>query len=229
MAVSTMVTPPGVKLRSDGRPMPLRQETLKKTLEPVPTMDRDERSSFASFKEDRGAVAQSFLDSPISSYALQCDNAIDDDSEFDTSNTNSGAASPISATSSNPVDELVAQQKAKEKAEMGTKVLATPLTNPATNLHAFVCPADGFRGWKEIPVHGRLASRSFSDLRIFNNQGFTWEPKPIRPAPKRTASRFAPGDAPFEKMPVEILSKFIQHLPTDTDFNITQTKSSTIW
>ena len=203
-----MVTPPGVKLRSDGRPIPLRQETLKKTIEPTTfTMDRDERSSFASFKEDRGALAQSFLDSKISSYALQCDNAIEDDSEF-----SSGTSSPTSHISSNPVDELVAKQKRekeKEKTEMA-KVIATPLTNPGSNLHAFVCPADGFRGWKEIPVRGKLASRSFSDLRVFNSKGFTWEPKPVRPEPKRTASRFAPGDAPFEKMPTEILGQYAQ-------------------
>ncbi len=186
--------------------MPLREETLRKVTEPTFTSDREERTSFASFREDRDEVAQSFLDNPVSSYAVNCENAIDD------SDPDTPASSPISSTSSNPIDELTAKQNAEKKAEKKAEmaaVLTPPLTNPGSNLHAFVCPADGFRGWKEIPVRGKMASRSFSDLRVFSSKGFTWEPKPEKPVLKRTSSTFAPGDAPFEKLPTELLGKHI--------------------
>ena len=199
MAVSTMVTAPVLLRAASTKKIPLREETLRKQTEPTYTPDREDRTSFASFKEDRGEIAQSFLDSPVSSYALQSEQAIEDDSE-DYSN----APSPVSATSSNPIDE----HAAKQKSDMAAAVLAAPLTNPGSNLHAFVCPADGFRGWKEIPVRGKMASRSFSDLRVFNSKGFTWEPKPEKPALKRTPSTFAPGEAPFERLPTEILGMF---------------------
>ena len=210
MAITTMVTAPPVLLRAAStKKIPLREETLRKQTEPTYTPDREERTSFASFKEDdRSDIAQSFLDNPVSSYAIQSEQAIEDDSE-DYSN----APSPVSATSSNPIDDLAAKQK---KSDMAAAVLAAPLTNPGSNLHAFVCPADGFRGWKEIPVRGKMASRSFSDLRVFNSKGFTWEPKPEKPPLVRTPSTFAPGEAPFERLPTEILGKFNNYFPPNT-------------
>lgn len=207
MAVSTMVTAP-ILLRADStKKMPLREETLRKQTEPTFTPDREERTSFASFKEDRSEIAQSFLDSKVSSYALQTDQAVFDDSE-----EYSNASSPVSATSSNPIDELAA----KQKSDMAAAALAAPLTNPGSHLHAFVCPADGFRGWKEIPVRGKLASRSFSDLRVFNSKGFTWEPKPEKPPLRRTPSTFSAGEAPFERLPTEILGMFSRTPPITT-------------
>lgn len=213
MAVSTMVTAPVLLRAASTKKIPLREETLRKQTEPTYTPDRQDRTSFASFKEDaRSDIAQSFLDNPVSSYALQTDQVFEDDSE-DYSN----APSPVSATSSNPIDE----HAAKQKSDMAAAVLAAPLTNPGSNLHAFVCPADGFRGWKEIPVRGKMASRSFSDLRVFNSKGFTWEPKPEKPQLKRTPSTYSAGEAPFERLPTEILGKFNnesppQHTSTNT-------------
>ena len=56
-----------------------------------------------------------------------------------------------------------------------------------------------------------MASRSFSDLRLFSNKGFTWEPAP-RPKPAVVLpvkpSTFPAGEAPLEKLPTELLGEF---------------------
>src|SRR5271170_3803332 len=51
---------------------------LRKHTATPPVSDRQERTSFASFKEDRSAIAQSFIDSKVSSYARASEEAIDD-------------------------------------------------------------------------------------------------------------------------------------------------------
>lgn len=217
--------------------MPLREETLRKNTEPTLTIDREERTSFASLKEDRSAVAQSFLDSRISSYATFPDDAIDEsDSDRGLSPVGSLASSPVST----PTDPIAAAAAAAAAATTTVLVspaasappgvladsqvpsssmasaLGAPLTNPASNLHPFVCPCDGFRGWKEIPVRGKMASRSFSDLRVFTNKGFRWEPTPpFKPAPPMKPSTFAAGEAPLEKLPTELLGAIIDHMVED--------------
>lgn len=75
-----------------------------------------------------------------------------------------------------------------------------PITNPNSKLLGYWTPADSFKGWKGIQVKGKLASKSFGDLQVLR-QVFTNPPRPI----KRGADR--PGEAPIEKLPVEILSK----------------------
>lgn len=194
----------GPKPRGE-KQMPLREETLRKNTEPPTfTPDREERTSFASFKEDRSAVAQSFLDSPVSSYAQYPDEAIEDgDSDQD-----SIPSPPLPISTSAPPPEASTGPHSPPP-DMST-VISAPLTNPASSLHVFVCPADGFRGWKEIPVRGKMASRSFSDLRVFNKKGFTWEPTPKvkEVARPRRPSTYPPGEAPIERLPTELLGTF---------------------
>jgi hypothetical protein len=182
--------------------MPLRQETLTKNFDPTFTQDREERTSFASFREERSDVAQSFLDSRTSSYAIYPEEAIDD-SDL------SGSNSPSSSTpsSGHPSPSLRPQMPTK----MATTV-AAPLTNPASQLHGFICPCDGFRGWKEIPVKGKPASRSFSDLRAFKAKDFNWDipPMPARaPAQVRKPTAHPPGQSPLESLPIEILGRSV--------------------
>lgn len=232
MAVSTPVAVPAPKQRAPGeKPMPLREETLRKNTEPTFTADREERTSFASVKEDRSAVAQSFLDSRISSYAT-FDDAIDEsDSDRATSpssptdvslsssptttdDDNEGASAAAARVVISPAARATPNVPADSQvpSHLMASALGAPLTNPASNLHAFVCPCDGFRGWKEIPVRGKMASRSFSDLRQYSNKGFTWEPTPIlapiQPPKPVKPSTFPAGEAPLEKLPTELLGEF---------------------
>ncbi|KFZ13137.1 hypothetical protein V501_03842 [Pseudogymnoascus sp. VKM F-4519 (FW-2642)] len=240
MAVSTPVAVPAPRQRAPGeKQMPLREETLRKNTEPTFTADREERTSFASVKEDRSAVAQSFIDSRISSYAAFPDDAIDEsDSDRATSpisptdvslsssptttdDDNEGASAaaapviispPASAAPNVPTDSQV-------PSHLMASALGAPLTNPASTLHSFVCPCDGFRGWKEIPVRGKMASRSFSDLRQFSNKGFTWEPTPffapVQPPKPVKPSTFPAGEAPLERLPTELLGAIIDQMVAD--------------
>jgi hypothetical protein len=78
-----------------------------------------------------------------------------------------------------------------------------PVTQPFSKLHGYWAPAESFQGWKGIDVKGKLASKSFGDLQILN-LGFTKQ-KTV-PPPRRRTTR-APGDAPIERLPIELLSK----------------------
>lgn len=79
---------------------------------------------------------------------------------------------------------------------------APPLTQPHSKLHGFWYPADGFRGWKQIPVKGKMASRSCEDLHKLH---MTWS----TPAPpvKKAQDAYPLGVAPLEKLPTEVLGK----------------------
>src|SRR4051812_31699463 len=39
------------------------------------------------------------------------------------------------------------------------------MLNPQSSLHGLICPCDSFRGWKNISIGGKVASKSFGDLR----------------------------------------------------------------
>jgi hypothetical protein len=39
------------------------------------------------------------------------------------------------------------------------------ITNPHSMLYGFVCPCYSFKGWKGISIKGRIASKSFGDLK----------------------------------------------------------------
>lgn len=162
----------------------------KHTVTP-PTSDRQERASFASFKEDRNAVAQSFIDNKTSSYARgSSEDAIDDSSSEHQLFLDSANHRPLTL---NP---------------------GMSLTNPSSNLHGFICPCEGFRGWKQISVGGKLASRSFGDLRTLS-RGFSWEPSvssvaevPIKRVLQKGKPQ--PGESGLEQLPIELLSKFFE-------------------
>jgi hypothetical protein len=76
-----------------------------------------------------------------------------------------------------------------------------PLTHPDSKLQGYWSPADSFKGWKQINVRGKLASKSFGDLQVLN---LAWN---AAPKPPRRRGAYAPGDAPFEKLPIELLSE----------------------
>lgn len=75
-----------------------------------------------------------------------------------------------------------------------------PVTRPESKLLGYIAPADSFMGWKQIHVRGKLASKSFGDLQALN---FSWHRLPKVPTKKGTNP---PGEAPFEKLPIELLS-----------------------
>lgn len=76
-----------------------------------------------------------------------------------------------------------------------------PLTQPHSKLHGFWYPADSFKGWREIPIKGKLASRSYEDL---HRMRITWEDSPA-PPPKKQAGSNARGASPLEMLPSEVL------------------------
>jgi hypothetical protein len=83
-----------------------------------------------------------------------------------------------------------------------------PLTNPASLLHGFVFPCDGFQGWKGIAVRGKKASRSFGDLHGLNDYG--WK---TLSATKRRAT--VAGRSRLEVLPAEVLAQIIEYLVCD--------------
>lgn len=80
-----------------------------------------------------------------------------------------------------------------------------PLTQPHSRLHGFFFPADSFRGWREIPLKGKKASRSVEDLRKLY---MSWSPpeSPVVEEKKQLAT-YKTGYAPLETLPTEILGK----------------------
>lgn len=89
--------------------------------------------------------------------------------------------------------------------EISQPEFQAPLTQPHSKLHGFWYPPDSFKGWKEIPIKGKTASRSFEDLRKL---GMTWESPPASPAPaptKKPCGKYNVGDAPLERLPSEVL------------------------
>lgn len=76
-----------------------------------------------------------------------------------------------------------------------------PLTNPSSKLHGYFFPANSFKGWKEINVRGKLASKSFGDLQSLH---LVWTPTK---APPKKDRKYEPGQAPIERLPMELLGK----------------------
>lgn len=87
-----------------------------------------------------------------------------------------------------------------------------PVTRPDSRLHGNWFPADNFKGWKQINVRGRLASRSFNDLSALS---LSWTTHVVPAVKKRRSSANDPGQAPIERLPVEILSDIIGLLVLD--------------
>lgn len=103
-----------------------------------------------------------------------------------------------------------------DPSDMGTMVqhaeFFPPVTKPSSRLHGNWCPAENFKGWKQINVRGRLASRSFSDLASLS---LAWD---FRPVPVRRPSKVT-GDSPIERLPLELLSSIINLLLLDVPPN----------
>jgi hypothetical protein len=93
-------------------------------------------------------------------------------------------------------------------AEITQPTFQAPLTQPHSKLHSFLVPADSFRGWKQIPLKGRKASRSVEDL---HKMAMEWSP-PQTPAPEKKSSSHALGASPLERLPTEILGSIIDLL-----------------
>ncbi|KAK4670812.1 hypothetical protein QC764_603900 [Podospora pseudoanserina] len=172
------------------------------------TPDRASRSSFSSIRENESTLPQCFSKTKISSYLDP--EAIDD---------LLSPPSPTGSTSSTDSQELKMIQTqthththTQPHTQPPTKFLP-PVTNPNSRLLGYWTPADSFRGWKEIQVKGKLASKSFGDLQILH-QVFKDTPKPTK---RGGANR--PGDAPLERLPTEILTSIINLLALDVPPN----------
>lgn len=157
-----------------------------------PAMDRGDRTSFSSIKEGDSGVAQTFTTSKTSSYLRNRYDAggVDDEEAID-----DGIATP-------PDDAL------------GVSTTPGP-----TLLQGYVCPCDTFQGWKSISLGGRMASKSFSDLRPLGNR-WAWDGQPDAPqvaleAPvAKVRGKYPPGRSPIETLPMELLGEspvFLTH------------------
>lgn len=93
-----------------------------------------------------------------------------------------------------------------------------PLTQPHSKLHGFWYPPDSFKGWKEIPIKGKAASRSHEDLRKL---AMTWVSPPASPPMvKKPASAHGIGNSPLERLPSEVLGKSISALSQPCQGNV---------
>ena len=101
-----------------------------------------------------------------------------------------------------------------------SEVQMVGMLNPQSALHGFVCPCDGFKGWKSISVGGKIASKSFGDLTKLR-MGWDWETKAKAKEEKMVADsivettepeveegKYRVGQSPFEKLPMELLGRF---------------------
>lgn len=174
---------------------PVRKHRIAAPLVP-PLVDRADRTSFSSTKESDTGVAQSFTDSKTSSY-LRWEVSLPGAEEAidDDISVASGLEPPVEAD----------------------------MLNPQSTLHGVVCPCDSFRGWKSISIGGKVASKSFGDLRRLALR-WDWEARDERPrktiAPlevpagaKKVDGTFLPGQSPFERLPMELLGEFLPHKP----------------
>jgi hypothetical protein len=85
----------------------------------------------------------------------------------------------------------------------------------------FACPCDGFGGWKQTSIRGKIASKSFRDLKNLE-MDWDWESKMGKKDAEKMGSvvrkeeqRYAPGMSPLEELPMELLSSIIDQLATD--------------
>lgn len=142
------------------------------------------RSSFSSTREDDTDLAQAFTSSKVSSYIHQ--------------------------------QQEQAVDEPRPLPSLGTMVQQAdffpPVTRPDSRLHGNWFPAENFKGWKQINVKGRFASRSFSDLSSLN---LAWATHVVPAVKKRRPSGNLPGDAPIERLPLEILGDIVGHLVID--------------
>jgi hypothetical protein len=151
----------------------------------VSPAETNARSSFSSVRENDDGLAQTFSRSKVSSYAQVPEDVFDD----------SPSPSPF--------------------VEKDQPVFAPPLTKPHSRLHGFFYPADNFRGWKTIPIKGKLASRSCEDLHKLH---MTWS-SPASPPAKPALEKYTMGKSPLENLPNEILGSIIDLLVVELPTN----------
>jgi hypothetical protein len=161
-----------------------------------PTTDRVDRTSFSSIKESHsGGVAQTFTDSKTSSYLRYSFSSaeVDEDAILD-DGSSSGSKTP------------------PERREVAKGMI----TNPHSMLHGFVCPCDSFKGWKGISIKGRVASKSYGDLKGLGMR-YDWETRggdqmgvdgAVTKQVVRIKGRYPPGRSPLEMLPMELLGAF---------------------
>lgn len=177
-----------------------KHHTLRKHCIAATFPDRADRTSFSSTKESDTGVAQSFTNSKTSSY-LRWEFGVSGSEEAidDTASIRSGESPEIEL----PPDEIT-------------------MLNPQSTLHGLVCPCDSFRGWKNISLGGKVASKSFSDLRRLALR-WEWEPNEQQTKNvsvsqlattdfKRRDGSFLAGKSPFERLPMELLGEFLSFL-----------------
>lgn len=146
------------------------------------TPEKAGRSSFSSIREDSCGPTQAFTATPISSLIQQ----------FDNTSVISTDESPDHTRSPSP-----------QTPDMTTEVqFVPPITKPNSKLQGTWFPADNFRGWKQINVKGKTASRSFGDLQALH---MAWS---TPPPPRKGRDRTPPGQAPIERLPLELLGAF---------------------
>lgn len=142
------------------------------------TPEKNGRSSFSSIRENDSDLAQTFTSSKVSSYLQKSNDAAVYDSS---SNSPSPLASP--------------------SLDMGEVQFLPPVTHPNSRLHGGWYPATSFKGWKQINVKGKTASRSFSDLQALH---MAWSTPPAAPKSK---DKYFGGRAPMERLPLELLGE----------------------
>ncbi|KAH7021181.1 uncharacterized protein B0I36DRAFT_252846 [Microdochium trichocladiopsis] len=176
--------------------------------------NKSARSSFSSVREDDAGLAQSFTSSKISSFShlhLAADSSSGDEAAIDDSSP--PPSPPLSRPASHKLDTMATTTLTSTITHF-----QTPLTQPHSRLHGCWVPAvaaDSFQGWKAIDVKGKLASRSFGDLQSLK---VVWS-APSTPKKPRSPGRPAPGTAPIERLPVEILGPIIEMLVLDVPPN----------
>ncbi|KAM0474851.1 hypothetical protein ACHAPX_007372 [Trichoderma viride] len=93
-------------------------------------------------------------------------------------------------------------------AELPQSAFQPPVTQPNSRLHGFWYPADGFKGWREIPLKGKLASRSCEDLHRLH---MTWE-TPTPAIVEKPHETYPTTASPLERLPSEVLSTIVDLL-----------------
>ena len=187
------VVPFPLKALADTKP-----NTALKTSDKIPpTTDRIDRTSFSSIKESHsGGVAQTFTDSKTSSYLRH--QFTNEQNEYPDEDAILDDASSSSSGTKTP------------EAKPGM------LTNPHSMLHGFVCPCDSFKGWKGISIKGRVASKSYGDLKGLGMR-YDWETRggdqmgvdgAVTKQVVRIKGRYPPGKSPLEMLPMELLGAF---------------------
>lgn len=95
-----------------------------------------------------------------------------------------------------------------------------PVTQPHSKLHGFVYPAEGFKGWRQIEIKGKQASRSCEDLHKLH---MTWDTPAPLPRPQDVYPLSA---APIERLPSEVLGAIIDLLVVEIPPNGLTTRNT---